>query len=259
MSYSVGTGYYQVEAAYADLLRRVGLADGMSVFEHAGIQPWRSIAERENCVLDVEGTRLHVKRNKKGYRGVDDEVAGIRLLQKAGIATVPLMGYGRLHDGRGFVITEHLHDHEDCERLLERGTPFDSLLEPTARVAGKLHGAKLHHRDLYVGHFWARADAGATSSSDAVRLIDAARVKPLPRFFATRWAVKDVAQFLFSLRRFAIPDQQVRRWLGVYAQSGGHAITESFRRRVDRKADWIARHDARLRQANPTRNVAIDR
>ncbi len=256
MSYPAGQGFYQVEAAYADLLKRAGLVDAMSVFDHPNIQPWRSIKERENCVLDLDdGTRLHIKRNQRGYTGVDYEVGGIRALQKAGIATVPLAGYGKLHDGRGFVITEHLNDFEDCERLLESGTTFDTLLQPTATVAGRLHAAGLHHRDLYIGHFWANLNADPIE----LRLIDAARVKPLPRFFARRWLVKDVAQFVFSLQKFSIPRQTVEQWLSEYAKHCGYAVTETFKHRVFSKAKWIANHDAKLRARNPNRNVAIDR
>jgi len=255
MSYPVGPGYYQVESAYADLLKRAGLIDAMSVFENPAIEPWRSIKERENCVLDLEDTRLHIKRNKKGFSGVEDEVAGIRHLQKAGIATVPLAGYGKLNDGRGFVITEHLNGFEDCERLLERVTTFEQLLLPTAQLAGKLHAAKLHHRDLYIGHFWANVDANPI----ALRLIDAARVKPLPRWFARRWIVKDVAQFVFSLQKFKIDPQEIDRWLVEYAKHNDHPVTDLFKRAVFAKVRWITKHDEKLRRANPTRNVAIDR
>jgi hypothetical protein len=256
VSYPTGQGYYQVEARSADLLRRAGLGDAMSVFENPRIEAWRSIRERENCVLDLDdGTRLHIKRNKKGFRGVDDEVNGIRHLQKAGIETVPLAGYGKLNDGRGFVITENLNDFADCERLLEAGTPFESLLIPTAQTAGKLHGAKLHHRDLYIGHFWADIDADPI----AMRLIDAARVKPLPRWFQRRWLIKDVAQFVFSLQRFDIDAQTIDRWFAEYAKHCNHPITDLFKRGVFAKVRWIERHDAKLRAKNPTRNVAIDR
>jgi hypothetical protein len=256
MSYPTGQGYYHVEAHSTDLLKRAGLTDAMSVFDHPKIQPWRSIRERENCVLDLEdGTRLHIKRNQPNHRGVDDEVAGIRALQKAHIETVPLCGYGRLHDGRGFVITENLDDFEDCEKLLKTGTPFESLLIPTAMVAGRLHAAKLHHRDLYVGHFFANLDTDPI----AIRLIDAARVKPLPRFFQRRWLVKDVAQFVFSLQKLGIDAQTINRWIVEYAKHADHPVTDLFKRGVYSKASWIARHDAKLRRDNPTRNVMIDR
>jgi hypothetical protein len=160
-----------------------------------------------------------------------------------------------LNDGRGFLITDDLTPFADCERLLEDGFPFDRLLEPMARLAGKLHGAKLHHRDLYIGHFWANIDEDPI----ALRLIDAARVKPLPRWFARRWRVKDVAQFVFSLQRFDVDTPTVSRWLDIYGKSGGEAPTPMFRRAVDSKVAWIARHDAKLRRKNPTRNVPIDR
>lgn len=256
MSLPFPIGYYQAEAKYADLLRDAGLADAMSVFEHPKIEPWRSIRERENCVLDLDdGTRLHIKRNTKGFTGVDDEVTGIRHLQKAGIETVPLAGYGKLNDGRGFVITENLTHFSDCERLLESGTPFETLLVPTAQTAGKLHANKLHHRDLYIGHFWANVE----ETPIAIRLIDAARVKPLPRWFQRRWLVKDVAQLVFSLKKFDIDMQTIDRWFAEYAKHCDHPITDLFKRAVFSKVRWIERHDAKLRAKNPTRNVAIDR
>jgi len=89
---NAGAGYYSVEANYASLLQHLNLTDAVSVFDHEDIKVWRSIRERENAVLDYDFAdkpgRLHVKRNKRGFGGVDDELAGIRLLQKAKIATV---------------------------------------------------------------------------------------------------------------------------------------------------------------------------
>lgn len=256
MSYPTGQGFYHVEAHSADLLKRAGLTDAMSVFDHPQIQVWRSIRERENCVLDLDdGTRLHIKRNKAGQRGVDDELAGIRALQKAGIETVPLCGYGRLHDGRGFVITQNLDGFEDCEQLLKSGTDFEPLLIPTAQVAGRLHKAKLHHRDLYIGHFFANLETDPIS----LRLIDAGRVKPLPWFFPRRWLMKDVAQFVFSLQKCGVDAESINRWLIEYAKYADYPVTDLFKRAVYYKANWIARHDAKLARDNPTRNVTIDR
>jgi hypothetical protein len=256
MSYSVGSGYYQVEASYAELVREAGLTDAMSVFDNPHIVAWRSIRERENCVLDLDdGRRLHIKRNKRGFRGVDQEVQGIRLLEKAGIRTVPVVGYGRLHDGRGFLITENLDGFADCERLLEAGISFQKLLNPLAQTAGKLHAARLHHRDLYIGHFW----ANLTTDPVQVRLIDAARVRPLPRLFKTRWLVKDVAQFFFSLQRFKILSTLIDQWWSVYTSHCAYSVDERFKNRVNQKIQWIQRHNEKLRRKDPDRNLPIDR
>jgi hypothetical protein len=247
-------GFYFVEAGYADLLRSVGLSDGQSVFDSPDVQVWRSITERENCVLDHPGGRLHIKRNKPGQSGIENEIEGIRLLEKAGIGTVPVCGYGRLHDGRGFLITDHLVGFTDCYKQLETGeTAFDRLLEPTAELAARLHTARLHHRDLYLGHFF----GDFSKEPPALRLIDAGRVRTLPRLLARRWIIKDLAQFIFSTQGLPISDAQRSAWLDCYAQARG--ITLRFRALIDAKARQIARHDAQLKIKNPTRNVALDR
>jgi heptose I phosphotransferase len=237
------------------MLRRAGLVDASSVFDNPSIQIWRSITERENCVLDLRETRLHIKRNKPGFRDADDEVPGLRLLEQAGVLSVPLAAHGRLNDGRGFVITEHLHGFEDSEELLERGVPFERLLAPTAQLTGHLHRSGLHHRDLYLNHFWANVG----NDPIALRLIDAARVRKLPQWFRRRWLVKDLAQFVFSLRKYSIADTLVDEWLNQYARASGTQLSSWFRASISRKVAWIARNDARLRRRHPTRNVRIDR
>src|SRR4051812_4668042 len=125
MSLPTPSGYYRAEAAYADLLRRVGLPDAMSVFENPKIDVWRSITERENCVLDYDtdgvAGRLHIKRNKRAHRGVDDEAAAIRLLMNASLGTVPLVAAGRLNDGRGFLITDNLTGFDDADIRVRQG------------------------------------------------------------------------------------------------------------------------------------------
>lgn len=251
---NAGAGYYSVEANYASLLQHLKLTDAVSVFDHEDIKVWRSIRERENAVLDYDFAdkpgRLHVKRNKRGFGGVDDELAGIRLLQKAKIATVPLVGAGRLHDGRGFLITDDLAGYEDAEQWINSGHDFELLLEPTAQLAARLHNAGLHHRDLYLCHIYVNPN-----DATDLRLMDAGRVKPLPTFFKQRWIVKDLAQFVYSLRSLD-PSVGVR-WLSAYASARGVALT--FKSAVERKVKSIASHDARLQSNNPERNVSIPR
>ena len=298
MSLPTSTGYYRAEAAYAGLLKRLGLVDAMSVFELPTIEVWRSITERENCVLDYNDSdtgpgRLHIKRNKPGHRGVDDEAAAIRLLMDAKLPTVPLVAAGRLNDGRGFLITDDLKGYDDAEVSVRDGLPFETVLNATAELAGRLHAAGLHHRDLYLCHFYVDASGSLSryaggglrrgaggfevapddgrpppppspgvpgeEARPPARLMDAGRVKPLPTWFRRRWVVKDVAQFVYSVRKLGVAAASVDAWLAEYAAVSRTVIDASFRRAIERKVAAIGRHDARLLKRQPTRNVGIDK
>ena len=248
---------FHVVPQYQPWMRQIGL-DAATVFDHPDIVAWRKLPDRENCTLDaiVDGrpVRLHIKRwtaTGAATTPAAAEVRGIGLLRDAGIPTVPLVGWGRLADGRSYVLTEDLAGYRDAEKLVQSGEPFEPLLEPTAALAAKLHNARLHHRDLYLCHFFARQ-----SDPTDVRLIDVARVRPLPALLPRRWIVKDLAQFWYSTLALPVTDEQRTRWLSTYAQA--RAIDPaSVRRSIERKAAAIARHDAKLRKAQPTRNVSI--
>jgi Lipopolysaccharide kinase (Kdo/WaaP) family len=256
---------FHVTATYQPILRELGL-DAEAVFSDPRIVAWRSIRERENCTLDadlVDGrhVRWHVKRHRPTGGRVspaDEEARGIQLLESHGIATAPLVGWGRLADGRSFLISEDLSGFKAADKMVEAGLRFESILEPTARLAATLHAKGLHHRDLYLCHFFARVAASDASDGPVeLRLIDAARVKPLPRWFSRRWVVKDLAQFWYSTRQLNVTDEQRARWLERYAGARGLASGAALRAAVERKASWIARHDRRLRGRQPGRNVSL--
>lgn len=253
-------GYYSVQAPHAELLRAAGLVDAMSVFESPLVRVWRNIPERENCTLDIirpalPTRRLHVKRFRPSHRDfAREEAAGVALLQRAGIQTTPLVATARLPDGRGFIITDDLAGFAPLDRLVAGGFPFEQAIEPTAALAARLHDAGLRHRDLYLCHFFARIEDDAVAE---LALIDAARVSRLPRFFASRWIVKDLAQFRFSTTTLPVSDDQRDRWLGRYIAIRAIARPATLRARVQRKASWIARHDASLRRRQPGRDVAL--
>ena len=255
--------FYRAKAAYAPILRELGLIDADSVFEHPDIKPWRHLPDRENCTLDAtlaDGRfiRFHVKRwlKGKGFDGPAAEERGIKLLTKAGIGTVTFAAAGVTADGRGFVITEDMTGYDDAEKLIERkAVAFDVVRDALADVAARLHGAKLHHRDLYLCHFFLKIGDPAGD----VRLIDCARVAPLPRFFRQRWIIKDLAQFWYSTTKLStITDAQRDAWLRRYCSRAKQGY-DGTRKAVVRKAKWIARHDARLTKSQPTRNVSIPR
>lgn len=250
-----------VSSTYQPLLRQLGL-DAETVFDHPDITCWRKLPDRENCTLDAdlpEGrhVRFHVKRYTAVGRSqtpADEEVRGHRLLESANIPTAPLVAYGNLPDRRSFVIFDDLTGYRPADKLIERGGDFRSLLHPTADLAARLHSAGLHHRDLYLCHFMARA----TGDPVDLKLIDAARVKPLPGFLTRgRWVVKDLAQFWYSTLKLPVTDAQRSEWLRHYAAQRKLADADSLKRRIERKSRSIARHDQRLHRHRPERDVSI--
>ena len=69
-----------------------------------------------------------------------------------------------------------------------------------AESADPLHDEDLHHRDLYLCHFFANP-----GDPRDLRLIDAGRVKRLPGWpLRQRWIVKDLAEFWYSTLGLAV-------------------------------------------------------
>ena len=98
----------------------------------------------------------------------------------------------------------------------------------------------------------------AASREVEVRLIDVARVARMNALTRWRWVVKDLAQFWYSTMQIpAITDAQRERWLSDYAQRRRICWGGRLRAAVAMKARSIARHDAKLKQSQPMRNVSI--
>ena len=254
-----GRDQLHVSPGRQPVFRELGI-DAEAVFAHELIVPWRTLPDRENCTLDAalrDGRRVrwHVKRyaSARGKRSpAEAELTGHRLLIERGVPTVDLVAWGKLADGRSFVVLDDLADFDAADKLIERGLGFERLLEPTARLAAQLHSAGLHHRDLYLCHFFARV----SDKSVDLRLIDTARVRSLPRFLAARWLIKDLAQFFYSTLSLPVTDDERSRWLMFYARARS-LDPEALRPKIERKVRWIGRHDARLRLQEPLRNVSI--
>ena len=246
---------------YQPMLRELGL-DAETVFTHPDIVVWRSIPERENGTLDAEladgrTIRLHIKRYHpaRGFSSpADDEARGIRALQIEKIATVPLVGWGNLTDGRSFIITEELYGYRPADKMLASGFAFENLLLPTADMAARLHTRGLHHRDLYLCHFFVMT----RDETLYLALIDAGRVRRLPGWpMRSRWIIKDLAQFWYSSTKLPVSDAQRVRWLGRYAEQRGLRSTAGLQSKIERKAAQIARHDVELNRRQQNRNVSI--
>jgi tRNA A-37 threonylcarbamoyl transferase component Bud32 len=250
--------YFAVVSEHRELLRATGIASANDVFADKRLNVWRDLPERDNSTLDLpingQTVRFHIKRDKHARRDpVDAESAGILYLERKGINSAPLVASGRTDDGRSFIMTLNLDGYRSIDRLLEEGHSFDEFLQATLDVVVRLHRAGLHHRDLYVNHFYHRI--AGSESQPLIRLIDAGRVKPLPVFFfRKRWIVKDVAQFIFSLGGSSVAREKQEAWLSRYV-----AGTRDYRmpQQVWSKVRSIAKHDKALNTAHPDRNVRL--
>lgn len=250
----------RVSPAYQNTFRELGLTPEV-IFTHPAIKAWRKLPDRENCTLDMTGpdgrdVRLHVKRfpPARGVTQAEREETGLRALALEKIPAPALVAWAKLPDGRSFVITEDLAGYQPADKLIEAGTPFDLLRDATADLAAKLHSAGLHHRDLYLCHFFVKMDGGVVD----VKLIDAARVARLPGpLTRRRWIVKDLAQFWYSTTKLPIQDEQRAAWLARYGQARKLRDVEGLHRSVERKVKRIAAHDVRLNLKQPNRNISI--
>jgi hypothetical protein len=250
----------RVAAEFHDLFHQLGFGE-TTAFKHPNIKPWRKLPDRENCTWDVkladgQSMRFHVKRylSTTFVTPADEEAKAYRALEAHKIPTAKLVAWGSIGGTRSFVIIQDLAGFEAADKLIERGFPFARLLDPTADLVAKLHTHSLHHRDLYLCHFFVKADADTVD----LRLIDAARVarliNPLTR---RRWIVKDLAQFWYSTLALPVIDAQRNQWLERYAEQSNMKDVARLKQSIERKSKSIAAHDAKLRKKQPKRNISI--
>jgi hypothetical protein len=260
---SIHPGSIAISPNFRTAAHELGLT-AARVFDDPQIIVWRDLPDRQNCTwtFDHHGHRRkwHVKRyrGRRAVKAMLSEVAGLELLKSAGVPTLDMVAHGTLDESRALIITDDLGGYVAGDKYLATGVGnFEQILVPTARLAALLHsqaprGADLHHRDLYLCHFFIRA----TDPSD-IRLIDVARVRELPWFFRQRWVVKDLAQFIYSTYEHDISDLQRRAWLAEYAAAAGQPLAPAFHAKIYEKVRRIGRHDAHLRQRQPGRNISI--
>jgi hypothetical protein len=245
---------------YRENFRQIGFA-AQAIFNDATVKPWRVLEDRQNCTWDIpfsgRNVRLHVKRfpRMRGKSPAELEAEGYKLLRERGIPSAEVAAWGAVEDGRSFIATEDLAGFSPADKLVEGGLPFDRVLAPTADLAARLHGAGLHHRDLYLCHFMIRF---SQSGAAEMRLIDAARVRALPGALTRRrWIVKDLAQFWYSTLAMNVSDLQRDQWLRRYCGKGEMGEFESLRKSIVRKSAAIGTHDEKLRRRQPLRNISI--
>lgn len=139
---------------------------------------YRNVRGRRTIKVELAGRSYFVKQHfgvgwgeifknlfsfKKPILGAMTEVYAIEKLVKLGIATTPLVAYGQRGSNpanlQSFVLTQDLGDIISLEDLCadwERHSPEpefkNELIIAIAKLASRLHGAGLCHRDFYLCH-----------------------------------------------------------------------------------------------------------
>jgi hypothetical protein len=130
-------------------------------------------------------------------------------------------------------------------RLADRGFRI-RLAADVARLVGRLHAARLVHRDLYLSHVFIDV---APDGPPRLFLIDLQRVIR-PRLRWRRWMIKDLAALDFSTPAAAASaTDRLRFWLRY---RGAQRLSPGDRpiiRAIARKTRRIARHVARRHPA----------
>jgi len=169
-------------------------------------------------------------------------------LAKAGIEAVKPVALGEEMAGpwerRSAVVTaalpgESLESH--VRRFPERASR--ELIRSLASFVARFHQAGFIHRDLYLSHIFCKTADGRPRFC----LIDLTRVCR-PRWRRGRWIVKELASLNYSTPPAAATAADRLRFLRDYL--GTRRLSPAQRRlvrRVVRKTDRIARHDARRR------------
>lgn len=246
----------QIDPSFTGRLKSLGLDSLDRWFTDERINVWRTLSDRENATLDLTADanhpamRLHVKRYHRAA-AVRAELRGHQLTTTAGVPTATLVAHGIDSTGRGVIAFADMAGYTPADKIIRSPDDFEALLQPTAELAAQLHRARLHHRDLYLCHFMVRPEPFD------IRLIDTARVGPMSNpLTRRRWIVKDLAQFFFSTTRHGISDGQRSMWFNHYTRHCG-GEPRNLLPDITAKVAHIARHDQKLNERQPRRNVSI--
>lgn len=227
-----------------------------------GLPTWRDRSRLE--LIDQQGQThtYYMKRYKtppareqrsRKRTGDADQGSGwiewqwMQRLRDADIPAVQPAAYGQEMKGRheiaSVVITAAVPGQSLESWSDSRSTPAPrDWINELARLIARLHTNDYFHRDLYLCHIFVDESA---KPGRRFRLIDLQRMIS-PRFFKTRWIVKDLAALNYSTP-FAVANcaariRFMRQYLGINKLT---PTAKSLIRNVVAKTSRIARHDRR--------------
>jgi len=189
---------------------------------------------------------------KRPVLGSKDEYEAIRALEKIGVQTMTIAGYGVRGSNpakqQSFIITEEIENSVSLEELvLQRGdyplTPRmkRSLIRKVAEIARAMHQNGVNHRDFYICHFlltkaWLEQENNSTEP--LLHVIDLHRTQVRPQIPA-RWLDKDMAGLHFSSMDAGLTLRDRLRFICVYTNQPFRRVaqdSDGIWARIDRKA-----------------------
>ena len=161
--------------------------------------------------------------------GAQNEWRAIQRLEKSGINTMELVGYGKKgwNPARfeSFVITEELKNTislEDYCRDWAVSPPShalkSALITEVAKIARTIHEDGMNHRDLYICHFLLDISGGSEKIDPhrfCLYLIDLHRMQ-IRSHIPWRWRVKDIAALYFSSMDIGLSRCDLLRFMMAY-------------------------------------------
>ncbi len=214
---------------------------------------YREVSGRRTLRFQFEGRRYFAKIHqgvgwgeifknllvgKLPILGAANEWCAVAKLNECGIKTMTTVGFAT----RGwnparresFILTEALEDTISLEDLCAdwpKNAPSkrvkQKLIDALARIAKKMHGCGVCHRDFYICHFLlhnAQDFIDGTQVQPELSLIDLHRALNR-RSLSQRWVVKDVAGLYFSALHIGLSQRDFLRFVRAYS---GKSLRKAF-------------------------------
>lgn len=229
-----------------------GPPDVLATLAGAGIRSVADVLARAECVRDLPGRSnhllraggltVHVKRAKRADAA--REALAIQRAMAAGAPAAALLFHGVDPAHGALTGTRDLAPALPLDDLLRDGAldpgPRRLALGRLAAATAALHGARLHHRDLYLNHVF--VDPG--DAAGRIAIIDWERLGSHRRPLGRR-VIKDLAALSASIPEGSVPRRERARFLLRYLAARGiprRPVYDRLVRRIDRKAARIRAH-----------------
>lgn len=162
--------------------------------------------------------------------GASNEYLAIRCLEKVGLDTLTVAGYGKR--GRNparqlsFLVTDELQQVESLEDFCARWpqqppdyTQKKALIHKVATLSRTLHDQGMNHRDYYLCHLLLDMREPATAANIRAKklyVMDLHRAQ-IRRRVPRRWLVKDLGALYYSALGIGLTRRDVLRFIRVYS------------------------------------------
>lgn len=187
--------------------------------------------------------------------GARNEWRAIRQLERLGVDTMTLAGYGETGWNparkRSFVVTRELSNtvslEDYCRDWADQPPPPAlkwALIRRVAEMTAHLHDNGINHRDLYICHFLLQLPWAGPPQDLHLHLIDLHRVQ-IRAAVPMRWRVKDLAALYFSALHIGLTRRDLYRFVRWYSEA---PLRDALRdrasswRRAERRALWLDRY-----------------